>query len=49
MKKNLYILFVFALQHGGSGDEDVVKNDNVDPIIGVWNEELEEAVLLVAS
>ena len=43
MKKNLYILFVFALVAcSGSGDEDVVKNDNVDPIIGVWNEELEE-------
>lgn len=43
MKKNLYILFVFALVAcGGSDDEDVVKNDNVDPIIGVWNEELEE-------
>ena len=43
MKKNLYILLVFALVAcGGSDDEDVVKNDNVDPIIGVWNEELEE-------
>ena len=43
MKKILPLLSVFALVTcGGSDDEDVVKNDNVDPIIGVWNEELEE-------
>ena len=43
MKKTLSLLFVLALVAcGGSDDEDVVKNDNVDPIIGVWNEELEE-------
>lgn len=43
MKKNLSLLFVLSLiACGGSDEEDVINNDNVDPIIGVWNEELEE-------
>ena len=43
MKKILSLLFVLSLiACGGSDEEDVVNNDNVDPIIGVWNEELEE-------